>query len=50
MDFDKNKHLAETSIKKRAQERERLALEEREKEEAERRKQDLEELKRAEEL
>ena len=50
MDFDKTKHLAESTIKRRAQERERLVLEEREKEETERRQQDLEELKRADEL
>ena len=50
VDFDKTKHLAESTIKKRSQEREKLIQKEREKDEAERRKAELEELKRAEEL
>ncbi len=50
MDFDKSKHLSEASIKLRAQVRERLVQKEREKDEEERRRQELEELKRADEL
>ena len=50
MNFDKTKHLAESTIKRRAQEREKLVEEERDKEEKKRREKDLEELKRAEEL
>ena len=50
VDFDKTKHLADSTVKKRAEERDKLAAEEREKEDAERRKRDLEELKRAQEL
>ena len=50
MDFDKTKHLAESSIKKRTQEREKVVQEERQREENERRQKDLDELKRAEEL
>merc|ERR1719317_663106 len=50
VDFDKTKHLAESTIKKRSEERDKLAAQEREKEDAERRKRDLEELKRAQEL
>ena len=37
VDFDKTKHLAESTIKKREKEREKLIQREREKEEAERR-------------
>ena len=50
MDFDKTKHLAESTIKKRQQEREKLIDKEREKEESERRRKELEELKRQDEL
>ena len=50
MDFDKTKHLAESTIKRRTQEREKLVAEEREKEEADRRQKYLEEIKRAEDL
>ena len=50
VDFDKTKHLAESTIKKRSQEREKLVQKEREKEDALRRKTELEELKRSEEL
>jgi hypothetical protein len=50
VDFDKTKHLAETTIKKREEERDRLRKKEMEKEDAERKKKELEELKRTEEL
>ena len=50
VDFDKTKHLSDSSIKKRGQEREKLIQKEREKEDAERRKRELEELKRSDEL
>lgn len=50
VDFDKTKHLAESTIKKREKEREKLIQREREKEEAEKRKRQLDELKRADEL
>lgn len=50
IDFDKSKHLAESTIKRRNQVREKLVLKEREKDEAERRRQELEELKRSDEL
>ncbi len=50
VDFDKTKHLAESTIKKRQQEREKLIDKEREKEESERRRKELEELKRQDEL
>lgn len=50
VDFDRTKHLAESTIKRRAQEREKLAQKEREIEETERRKKELQELKRSEEL
>ena len=50
VDFDKTKHLADATIKKRSQEREKLIDKEREKEEAERKRKELEEMKRADEL
>jgi len=50
VDFDKSKHLAESTIKKREKEREKLIQREREKDEAEKRKRQLDELKRADEL
>ena len=50
VDFDKTKHLAESTIKKRTEERESLAADEREREETERRQKHLDELKRSEEL
>ncbi len=50
VDFDKTKHLAESTIKKREKEREKLIQKEREKEEAEKRRKHLDELKRADEL
>jgi arginine/serine-rich splicing factor 17 len=50
VDFDKSKHLAESTIKKREKEREKLIQKEREKDEAEKRRSDLDELKRAGEL
>ena len=50
VDFDKTKYLAESTIKKREEEREKLVQSEREKEEKERRDRDLEELKRADEM
>merc|ERR1719273_174449 len=46
VDFDKTKHLADSTIKKRGQEREKLIEKEREKEEAERRSKEPAELKR----
>ena len=49
VDFDKTKHLAESTIKKRSEERDKLAAQEREREDKERRKRDLDELKRAQE-
>jgi len=49
VDFDRTKHLAESTIKQRAQEREKLILQEREKEESEKKKKQLEELKREQE-
>ena len=50
MDFDKTKHLADSTIKKRSTEREKLIEKEREKEESERRRKEIAEMKRAEEL
>ncbi|TRY75592.1 hypothetical protein TCAL_00520 [Tigriopus californicus] len=50
VDFDRTKHLAESTIKRRALEREKLAQKERELEETERRKEELRELKRSDEL
>lgn len=50
MDFDKTKHLADSTIKKRQQERDKLIEKEREKEDAERRRTELERMKREEEL
>ena len=50
MNFDKTKHLAESTIKQRELEREKLVTEERDKLEKERRDKNLEELKRAEDL
>ena len=50
VDFDKTKHLADATIKKRSQEREKLIDKEREKEENERKRKELEEMKRADEL
>ena len=50
MDFDKTKHLADSTIKKRQMEREKLILKEREKEESEKKTKELEELKRQDEL
>merc|ERR1719431_327647 len=47
VDFDKSKHLAESTMKQRKAERERLAKEEREKERQERTKKELEELKQS---
>ena len=49
VDFDRTKHLAESTIKQRAQEREKLIRQEREREEAEKKKKELEELKREQE-
>jgi len=50
VNFDKTKHLAESTIKQRELEREKLVTEERDKLEKERRDKNLEELKRAEDL
>jgi len=50
VDFDKTKHLADSTIKKRQMEREKLILKEREKEESEKKTKELEELKRQDEL
>jgi len=50
VDFDKTKHLADSTIKKRSTEREKLIEKEREKEESERRRKEIAEMKRAEEL
>ena len=50
VDFDKTKHLADSTIKKRQMEREKLILKEREKEESEKKTRELEELKRQDEL
>lgn len=50
VDFEKTKHLAESTIKKREEERKLVAAKEREREDAERRKRDLDELKRSQEL
>merc|ERR1719367_1507786 len=50
VDFDKTKHLADSTIKKRQQEREKLIEKEREKEESEKRSKELAELKRQDEL
>ena len=50
MDFDKTKHLAESTIKKRKIEREKLVEKEREKGESERRHKEIEEMKRADDL
>ena len=49
VDFDRTKHLAESTIKKRTHVREKLIRQEREKEEAERKKLELEELRREQE-
>eukprot|EP00095_Tigriopus_kingsejongensis_P001020 maker-scaffold2058_size21661-snap-gene-0.8 protein:Tk01020 transcript:maker-scaffold2058_size21661-snap-gene-0.8-mRNA-1 annotation:"hypothetical protein HELRODRAFT_62550" len=50
VDFDRSKHLAESTIKRRAQERDKLVQKEREHDEMERREEELQELKRSEEL
>merc|ERR550532_1612566 len=50
VNFDKTKHLAESTIKQRELEREKLVTEERDKLEKERRDKNLEELKRADDL
>merc|ERR1711976_935813 len=50
VDFDKTKHLADSTIKKRQQEREKLIEKEREKEESEKRSKELAEMKRQDEL
>merc|ERR1712088_809341 len=50
VDFDKTKHLADSTIKKRQQEREKLIEKEREKEESEKRSKELAELKRQDDL
>ena len=50
VNFDKTKHLAESTIKQRELEREKLVTAERDKLEKERRDKDLEELKRADDL
>ena len=50
VDFDKSKHLADSTIKKRAEAREKLVMKEREEEDAARRKRELEDLKHAQEL
>eukprot|EP00096_Caligus_rogercresseyi_P008316 TRINITY_DN2694_c0_g2_i1.p1 TRINITY_DN2694_c0_g2~~TRINITY_DN2694_c0_g2_i1.p1 ORF type:complete len:425 (+),score=121.92 TRINITY_DN2694_c0_g2_i1:52-1326(+) len=50
VDFDKTKHLAESTIKKRIKEREHLIEREREKEDSERREKELLEMQKAEEL
>uniref|UniRef100_A0A0K2TPJ1 Akinase anchor protein 17Alike [Saccoglossus kowalevskii] n=1 Tax=Lepeophtheirus salmonis TaxID=72036 RepID=A0A0K2TPJ1_LEPSM len=50
VDFDKTKHMAESTIKKRLQVRKKLIEDELEKEDTERRKKELEELKKAQEL
>jgi hypothetical protein len=50
VDFDKTKHLAESTLKRRGQEREKIVQEERDKEDKQRRDKDLEELKLAEDL
>ena len=50
VDFDKTKHLPDSTIKKRGQEREKLIDKEREKEESERRSKELAELKRQDDL
>ena len=44
MDFDKTKHLAESTMKKRKIEREKLVEKEREKGESERRHKEIEEM------
>ena len=49
VDFDKSKHLAESTIKQRAQEREKIIKQEREREEQEKKKRELEEIKKAQE-
>jgi len=49
VDFDKTKHLAESTIKQRAQEREKIINQEREKDVAEKKKRELEEIKKAQE-
>ena len=50
VDFDKSKHLADSTIKKRGNEREKLIEKERDKEESERRRKELEDMKRQQEL
>ena len=50
VDFDKSKHLSETLIKQRKQERERLIKEEREKEVEENRRKNIEEMQKSEKL
>jgi hypothetical protein len=50
VDFDKTKHLADSTVKKRSHEREKLIDQEREKEEGDRRRQELVRMKREEEL
>jgi hypothetical protein len=49
VDFDKSKHLADSTIKQRALEREKIIKQEQEKEESERKRNELEEIKRAQE-
>lgn len=49
VDFDRTKHLAESTMKQRGQEREKLIRKEREREESEKKKRELEELKREQE-
>ena len=49
-DFDKSKHLAESTIKQRKVERERIVKEEREKEKIENNKKLLEEIQKSEQM
>jgi len=49
VDFDKSKHLAESTIRKRSEERTKIAQQERERADKEKRQRDLDELKRAQE-
>ena len=50
MDFDQSKHLAESTIKKRKEERERLVKEEVDKTEKEKKNAKLEQLKKKEQM
>merc|ERR1712059_33706 len=50
VDFDKTKHLADSTSKARKQERERLVKEERDKERSERQKKELEEMKQSQQM